>query len=100
MIRHVVLFGFQEYDGKSAKENAETAKELLLGLADKIDLLRRIEVGVNADNADEKNETLCLICDFDTLEDLNSYAVHPEHLKVCEFIKNVKKTRTCVDYEI
>lgn len=101
MVRHVVNFEFvKEYEGKSAIEHAEIIKERLLSLTEKIDFIRRMEVGVNSKDAEEGNATLCLICDFDTFEDLNRYAVHPEHLKVGELIKAVKIARSCVDYEI
>ncbi|HEY9202830.1 MAG TPA: Dabb family protein, partial [Sulfurimonas sp.] len=37
---------------------------------------------------------------FDTKEDLASYAIHPEHLKVVELIKSVTLESKVVDYEI
>lgn len=101
MIRHIVMFDFiEEYDGKTALENAAIAKEMLLGLFDKIDVIKHMEVGMNDKKAEKNNYTLCLTCDFDTLEDLNTYATHPEHLKVGAFIGKVKLSRACVDYEI
>lgn len=101
MIRHIVMFEFmKECDGKSAIENAVKAKRMLLDLTDKIDTIRHMEVGINDGEADQNNYTLCLTCDFDTIDDLNVYAVHPEHLKVSAFIGKVKLSRACVDYEI
>lgn len=101
MIRHVVLFDFaKEAEGKSAIENAVIARDMLLDLKGKIDVLKRIEVGINEAEADITNYTLCLVCDFDSLEDLQVYQNHPEHLKVGSFIGKVKIQRSCVDYEI
>lgn len=101
MVRHVVLFDFaKEAEGKTAIENAVIAKDMLLSLKDKIDVLKRIEVGINDAEADETNYTLCLSCDFESLEDLQVYQNHPEHLKVGSFIGRVKTQRSCVDYEI
>lgn len=101
MIRHIVLFDFaKEAEGKSAIENAVIARDMLLGLKGKIDVLKRIEVGINEAEADSTNYTLCLVCDFDSLEDLQVYQNHPEHLKVGSFIGKVKIQRSCVDYEI
>lgn len=101
MIRHIVLFEFaKETDGKTAIENAVIAKDQLLLLPTKIDSIRRMEVGINDVDADETNYTLSLTCDFDSLEDLNQYLVHPEHLKVCSFISKVRISRACVDYEL
>lgn len=99
MIRHIVMFQFaKEADGRTAIENAVIAKDMLLNLTGKIDVIRAMEVGINEIGADRANFTLCLTCDFDTIEDLNSYAVHPEHLKVGDFIAKVKTGRSCVDY--
>ena len=100
MIRHIVMFEFaKEAEGRTAIENAVIAKNQLLALKDKIDFIRRMEVGINDSDADDTNYTLCLTCDFDSLEDLNRYAIHPEHLKVGSFIGLVKLSRACVDYE-
>lgn len=101
MVRHIVIFGFkEEAEGRTSLENAKIAKEGLLSLKDKVDVLRRIEVGINMESADQSNATLCLTCDFDSLEDLDIYANHKEHLKVAGFIGKVKSSRTCVDYEV
>ena len=37
---------------------------------------------------------------FDSKEDLQAYAVHPEHLKVVELIKRVTLESKVVDYTI
>lgn len=101
MIRHIVLFDFaKEAEGKTAIENAVIAKDMLLALQDKIDVLKRMEVGINDAEADSTNYTLSLTCDFDSLEDLQVYQTHPEHLKVGSFIGKVKTQRSCVDYEL
>ncbi len=94
MIVHIVMFTFKE---ENKKENIEKAKELLNGLTTKIDELISIEVGVNFDTADRAMD-LSLYSKFASKEDLNSYAIHPEHLKVVEFIKSVAKESKVVDY--
>lgn len=101
MIRHVVMFEFaKEAAGRNAIENAVVAKDMLLELPKKLEFIRRMEVGINEPDTDETNFTLCLTCDFDSIEDLGRYAVHPEHLKVAAFIGTVKIGRACVDYEV
>lgn len=101
MIRHIVLFDFaKEAEGRTAIENAVIAKDMLLALKGKIDVLRHMEVGINDTDADETNYTLSLTCDFDSLDDLQIYQQHPEHLKAGSFIGRVKTQRSCVDYEI
>lgn len=99
MIRHIVSFKFkEEAEGKTARENGLAAKEMLLGLMGKVPTLRKMEVGVDITEG-TGNYTLCLISEFDDMEGLNVYAVHPEHLKVVDFIKKVNEGRSCVDYE-
>ncbi len=101
MVRHIVMFEFaKEAEGKTAIENAVIAKTQLLDLKEKLDFIRRMEVGINDSDADDTNYTLCLTCDFDSFDDLNRYAVHPDHLKVAAFIGTVKVSRACVDYEL
>lgn len=101
MIRHVVMFELaKEAEGKSALENAKIIKDSLLALQDIIDVIQRMEVGINDKDADNSNFTLCLTCDFNSFEDLNTYVVHPEHKKVGAFISKVKTNRSCVDYVI
>ncbi|MDO5292797.1 MAG: Dabb family protein [bacterium] len=101
MIRHIVMFEFlNEAEGKTATQNAVIAKDKLLALKDKISVIRRMEIGINDGEADETNYTLCLTVDFDNFDDLNAYAVHPEHLEAAAFIGKVRLSRACVDYEI
>ena len=100
MIRHICMFKFkEEAEGRTAKENGRIAKEMLDGLMGKVPTLRKMEVGVDITEG-RGNYTLCLTADFDDMEGLDAYAVHPEHLKVVDFIKKVNEGRSCVDYEL
>jgi len=47
---------------------------------------------------DSKSFDLALISHFESLEDLDAYRVHPEHLKVVERIKETTVDRAAVDY--
>lgn len=101
MIRHVVMFDFlEEAEGRSAMENARIAQEMLEKLPDSISWIRRSETGLNHPDANQANYHLCLIADFDSQEDLERYIVHPDHVKVGEFMKKVRRSRSCVDYEV
>lgn len=101
MIRHIVMFEFaKEADGRNAIENAVIAKDKLLSLPEKLPFIKRMEVGINDGDADDTNYTLCLTVDFDHMDDLRNYAIHPDHLEVAAFIGKVKIGRACVDYEI
>ena len=99
MIRHVVMFDFlEEAEGRSALENARIAQEMLEKLPEQIPWIRRSETGLN--HSGQTNYHLCLIADFDSQEDLERYIVHPDHVKVGEFMKKVRRNRSCVDYEL
>lgn len=100
MVKHVVFFRLQDMtDGRTKLENALTIREGLLSLLDKIDCLRQERVGINIPNAANTDHDICLECEFDTWEDLNTYVTHPEHLKVAAFIGKCKEARSAVDYE-
>lgn len=99
MINHVVLFKLKKYDSDSVKQTTiSNIEEGLLSLSDKIKELKYIEVGVNYD-LDAKSYDICLITHFNTLDDLEIYRVHPEHVKVAELIGQHAIERAAVDYE-
>lgn len=94
MIVHIVMFKFKE---ENKEANILHAKELLNALIGKIDVLISMEVGINFDTA-ERAFDLSLYSKFHTKEDLETYASHPEHLKVVEFIKSAALESKVVDY--
>jgi len=94
MIVHIVMFKFKE---QNKEQNIAKTKELLNSLVGKIEELTSLEVGVNFDTA-ERAYDLSLYSKFASKEDLNSYAIHSEHLKVVAFIKTVVVDSKVVDY--
>jgi len=99
MINHVVLFKLKKYESESEKQNViGSIEDALLGLLGKIDELKFIEVGVNYELA-SKSYDVCLITHFETVEQLDSYRIHPEHLKVAELIGQHAVERAAVDFE-
>ncbi|MGM9646896.1 MAG: Dabb family protein [Eubacteriales bacterium] len=101
MIRHVVMFKFkEEAEGRTKAENLAITKQMLEALPAKINRIRASAVHLNSPDADQTNYDLCLICDFDTWEDLAAYIVHPDHKAVGVFMRPVRLDRACVDYEI
>lgn len=97
MVKHIVLFKFKAFESPEAKHLKTTEiKNALLELKDKLDFLREIEVGINA-NPHEKFD-LALTTVFDSMDDLERYAKHPDHVAVAAMIGPVKEDRACVDY--
>ena len=95
MIVHIVLFQFKE---ENKKANIIQAKQMLENLMGAVPSLRSMDVGVNF-STEERAMDLSIITAFESKEDLEAYAVHPEHLKVVEFIKTVIEYSKVVDYE-
>lgn len=99
MIRHIVLFKLKEFETEAAKqESMQGIKAGLEGLLGKISVLKSIRVDFNCNP--EETWDVILTTEFDSLQDLNTYATHPEHVAVSkQLIGPVKADRACVDYE-
>ena len=100
MVKHVVMFKFFETAcGRSKKENLEIAASMLNGLMGRVPSLLSSQVSINSDSADKTNYDLLLVTEFNDFDGLSEYATHPLHLEVVDFIKEVRESRACVDYE-
>lgn len=101
MIKHIVFFGIaDEFEGRSKAELCSKIKSDLEELKGMIPELNHIEVGINHPEAPAGNFDLALYSEFDSMDALNIYQVHPEHQRVASFIGKVKVSRACVDYEL
>ncbi len=101
MIKHIVFFNLAEHaEGKTKAENAEFIKTELENLKSLIPQIKHIEVGLNHKDADQNNFDLALYSEFESLEDVNIYQVHPEHKRVAAYIGKVRVSRAAIDYEI
>ena len=100
MIRHIVMFKLKEFENAEAKQaKLNEIKERLEALIDKIEVLKYIHVDFNCNPAETWD--LILTTELATLEDVNTYANHPEHVAVAKgIIGPVKADRECVDYEV
>lgn len=100
MIKHICMFKMKENaEGKSGYENALAMAAYLEGFDQKIESLKKIEVKVNAKDAPESNYELVLLCDFDDMDGLNAYQVHPEHIAFGKMLSPLRELRACIDYE-
>jgi len=100
VVRHIVMWTLkEEAEGAVAKDNAARIKEMLEGLAGRIDGLRHIEVSHDVVAADpECHVVLC--SEHDDVDALNHYQGHPEHQACVAFVKSVVTSRKALDYEI
>ncbi len=94
MIVHIVMFAFKE---ENKKENLVMTKHILEDLVNKIPSLKSMEVGIDFMQS-ERSFDLVLTSTFEDKEGLSTYANHPAHLEVVEFIKKVTDTAKVVDY--
>jgi len=94
MIKHIVLFKFKE----ASPAVIDTAVSKLRNLEGKVESLRSIEVGIDLIRS-ERSYDVALIATFDDMDGLQAYQVHPEHVKVIDYIATVKESTIAVDYE-
>ena len=95
MVVHIVMFKFKE---ENKQANIIQAKQMLENLMGAVPSLRSIDVGVNFAQ-EARAMDLSIITSFEGKEGLDAYAIHPEHLKVVDFIKEVVEYSKVVDYE-
>ncbi|EHJ01218.1 Stress responsive alpha-beta barrel domain-containing protein [Clostridium sp. DL-VIII] len=92
MITNNVMLRLEE----RSNENIQKARNILLSMKGKIEILRDIKVEVAIH---EGEYDILLITKFDSMEDLNNYQVHPVHLEVQKHILSVLKTAASLCYE-
>ncbi len=101
MIKHIVMFKFhEEADGRTRAENLAIAKKMLESLQGVVPTLAASRVSIGAQGQNVTNYDLVLEAEYENMEGLNEYIVHPEHKKVGEFMAKVRESRACIDYEM
>lgn len=93
MIKHIVMWKFK----KDEKENMKKFIEGLNNLKLIIPEIKYMETGININPNNEYDAIL--ISEFETMEDLEKYKNHPEHLKVSSLCKEIRVDRQAIDYE-
>ena len=99
MLKHVVLWKLKESaEGNTKQTNAQNMKQRLLDLANKIEQIISIEVGINASEEDRTYDVI-LITRFDSKNDLDIYVHHPAHQEFVQYVRNIRDERVVVDFE-
>ncbi len=99
MVKHIVLFKLKDEAPEEKKLAVMHAfKDAIEALPEKIDVIRHIEVGLNMNPAE--TWSIALYSEFDTLDDVKAYAVHPDHVAAGKLLAEVRESRACVDYEM
>ncbi len=94
MVKHIVIWKLKD---ENKKENAAEIKKRLENLVGIVKEIKRLEVGINFNSSDAAFD-LCLICEFENEDDLNSYQVNENHVKVSKFVRSVITDRKVIDF--
>ncbi|WP_236896872.1 Dabb family protein [Clostridium beijerinckii] len=95
MVINNLLLKLKNRDADSIKKT----QEVLLSMREKIDVLIDIQAEINI-RPSESNYDIILITKFASLEDLDKYLIHPNHLEVAKFIGSVLDTQASVCYSL
>lgn len=97
MISHTVMWRFKE---ENKEENMNTVAERLMALykSGKIDGLRKMEIGKDVSHTDMSYD-MVLLTEFDSMDALAAYKIHPDHVAISQFVKTIRTARAVVDFE-
>lgn len=99
MIRHTVMFHLKkELPADKRRLAMLQFKQEIERLPTVIPQIRAIHVGLNINPTEEWD--ICLDSTFDSLEDVRTYSIHPDHVAAAMALKPYVATRGCVDYEV
>ena len=94
MIVNNLLIKLKERDN----ENIAKARDVLLSMKGKIDVLRDLQVEVDIRHGSSSYDIM-LITKFETMKDLDSYLIHPLHIEVSRYISTVLESGASLCYE-
>lgn len=98
MVKHIVMWKLKpSAEGADKKTNAIKIKKMLEALQGVVPGAFKLEVGVNYNPA---GYDLVLYAEFNDHDALETYQMHPEHLRVSEFIGRVAASRVVADYMV
>ena len=99
MIKHIAMFRFEAFASSEEKENYhKRIKTAFAGLDKKIPEIKFLQIGFDVLHTDASFDFVVNV-DINNLEDLKTYAGHPEHLKAVEVLKEKITDRKVIDYE-
>ncbi len=99
MVRHIVMWNFVETLSDEEKKAAGAKmKEILEPLKDVVPGVVSLKVVVN--ELPSSNRDVALIGDYESVEALNGYTVHPAHVEAGKFVRSVTCNRSCLDFEL
>ncbi len=98
MVKHIVFWNFaKELSAEEKKAAGVKIKELLLPIKDKVPGALEIQIVIN--ELSSSNRDIALISTFETVEALQNYQTHPDHVEAGKYVRSVTCDRACIDYE-
>ena len=97
-IRHVVMWQVNGETPEEKATNAQVIRDALLPLLGRIPEIRALRLHDNL-VPESRNADIILVSEFDSLEDLRAYQVHPEHEAAAERIRAVSAQRMVGDWQ-
>ncbi|MCX7822747.1 MAG: Dabb family protein [Syntrophobacterales bacterium] len=95
MIKHVIVIKFKEGVTDEEKSRLE---EMLGRLPSLIKEIKGFLFGRDVLRY-ERSYDFALVSDFDDLEALKKYKIHPEHVKVLQYVQTIAEQIIAVDFE-
>ena len=100
MVKHIVMWKFKDNaEGKTKEENMAFVKDSLYALVGVIDEIKKMEIGMDVTHSDMSMD-LVLLTEFESVDTMKAYAVHPEHVKVSTYVRKVIESRVVLDYNM
>ena len=100
MFKHIVLWKLKDTAGGRTKaENASLMKERFEELANMLDGLHHLEVGLDLLHTDASADVV-LYTEFESRAAYEAYYAHPAHQALAAFIMDLRIDRRVIDYEV
>lgn len=99
MIRHIVMWKLNAEDAEGKAAAIAEIASVLEPLANIIDGVASLKVHANTEYADV-NWDAVLVGDYDSVEALDAYQVHPEHQAAAAIVRSHAAQRAAVDFEL
>lgn len=97
MVKHIVLWNLKEnMTAEEKKAAGEKMKSLLEPIKEKVP--GALELQVVTEYLDSSNREVALISTFETVEALQAYQNHPDHVAAGVYVRSVTCNRSCMDY--
>ena len=96
MLRHVVLFGFND---ETTVEQVKEIEKAFAELPKQIDVVKGYEWGTDCSPEGlQKGHTHCFFLSFESEKDRDAYLIHPAHQAFGKMLEGKLNTVTVIDY--